>query len=311
MTTDILAIGNAIVDILCKVDDKFLIQNGLIKSSMSLIDEEKAQNLSQEKFEKISSGGSASNTIAALSNLGTKCNFIGKVGHDSFGEKFIEDIQNQNCQFLTDKHLSKPTARSFIFVSDDGERTMSTFLGCAPEISEDDIKEEFFLNLKILYLEGYLWDSPQTILALKKAIKLAKQNNVKIAFSLSDLFCVSRHKNDFLELIKNDLDIVFANEDEAQELDQNYFNIFSQNQKLLAIITKSANGCEVICDNKTQNFNTNKIEKVVDTTGAGDIFAAGFLHQLINNKKLDDCAQMANNLAGKIIQQFGARLENV
>ena len=309
MTKKILAIGNAIVDIVCKIDDEFLAQNSLVKGSMSLINEKTADKLSELKFEKIVSGGSASNTISLLSKLGNKNLFIGKVGNDKFGEKFIQEITKEHSEFLTDKNLHKPTARSFILVSPDGERTMCTFLGCAPEILESDIKEEFFKDISILYLEGYLWDSPETINALKKSIKLAKENNVKIAFSLSDLFCVSRHKEDFLNLIINDLDIVFANETEVTELGENYAEIFAKNQKLIAIITKSENGCEVIYKQKSIAVVTDKVEKVIDTTGPGDVFAGGFLHEYLNGSELEICAQKGNEMAGKIIQQFGARFE--
>lgn len=307
MTKKILAIGNAIVDIVCKIDDEFLAKNSLVKGSMSLIDEKTADKLSELKFEKIVSGGSASNTISLLSKLGNKNLFIGKVGNDKFGEKFIQEITKENSEFLTDKNLQRPTARSFILVSPDGERTMCTFLGCAPEILENDIKEEFFKDVSILYLEGYLWDSIETINALKKSIKLAKENNVKIAFSLSDLFCVSRHKEDFLNLILNDLDIVFANENEALELDENYVEVFLKNKKLIAIVTKSANGCEIFYEEKSIKVPTNNVEKVIDTTGAGDVFAGGFLYEYLKNSSLEICAKTGNEMAGKIIQQFGAR----
>lgn len=307
MTKKILAIGNAIIDIVCKIDDEFLAQNSLVKGSMSLIDEKTANKLSELKFEKIISGGSASNTVSLLSKLGNKNLFIGKVGNDKFGEKFIQEITKENTEFLTNKHLIKKTARSFILVSPDGERTMCTFLGCAPELFENDIKEEFFKNLEILYLEGYLWDSIETINALKKAIKLAKENGIKIAFSLSDLFCVARHKEDFLNLIINDLDIVFANENEALELGKNYVEIFSKNKKLIAIVTKSANGCEVFYEEKSIKISTNLIENIVDTTGAGDVFAGGFLHEYLKNSSLEICGKKGNEMAGKIIQQFGAR----
>jgi len=302
----VLAIGNAIVDIVCKIEDDFLKEKGFVKGSMSLIDNETAEELSNLNFEKITSGGSASNTVAALGKLGTKSAFIGKVGHDEFGEKFIAELKKEKIEFLSDIHLKKPSARSFILVSEDAQRTMCTFLGCAPEILESDVKNEYFKHATILYLEGYLWDSKETILALKKAIRLAKENNVKIAFSLSDLFCVSRHKKDFLDLIKNDLDIVFCNIEEAKELG-NYQEIFFSNQNLIAAVTNSENGCEVFSQNQSIQVSAQKIENVVDTTGAGDVFAAGFLHELLNGSSPEFCAIKANEVAGKIIQQFGAR----
>jgi len=187
---------------------------------------------------------------------------------------------------------------------------MCTFLGCASEINEIDIDEKAFSNTAILYLEGYLWDAPTTIAALKKAIFCAKKNGAKIAFSLSDSFCVARHKADFLELIKNDLDILFANEFEAQELAPNFAEIFAQNKNLIAAITRAEKGCEVFYQKNSLTSPAQKITKLLDTTGAGDAFAAGFLHNLINQQNLEKCAAFGNFLASKIIQKFGARFED-
>ena len=305
MTKKILTIGNAIVDILCKTDDAFLEKNGLVKNSMSLIDEATAQQLSAEKSEKITSGGSAGNTAAALAQLGTKTIFIGKVGSDEFGKKFINEIQKTGAEFFSHSDHHKPTAKSFVLITPDAQRTMCTFLGCASEITESDIVESGFKDASILYLEGYLWDAPATISALKKAISFAKKNGVKVAFSLSDSFCVARHKTDFLGLIKNDLDILFANEAEALELAPN----FSENKNLIAIVTKGENGCEVFSGGKSFVSPAQKIEKLVDTTGAGDAFAAGFLHGLVNEFSLEESAHFGNVVASKIIQKFGARFE--
>ena len=306
MTKKIIGIGNAIVDILCKVDDSFLEKNGLIKNSMSLIDDATAQNLSALKSEKITSGGSAGNTIAALAQLGCKTTFIGKVGDDQFGLKFISEIEKTGTDFFSNKNHQKPTAKSFVLVPSDAQRTMSTFLGCASEITEDDIVETSFKNASILYLEGYLWDAPKTILALKKAISFAKKNGVKVAFSLSDSFCVARHKADFLELIRNDLDILFANEAEALELAAT----FAENKNLITIVTKAEKGCEVFSSGKSFASPAKKIEKLIDTTGAGDAFAAGFLHGLVNDFGLEKSADFGNLVASKIIQKFGARFES-
>lgn len=305
----ILTIGNAIVDILCKVDEKFLEENGLIKNSMSLIDEVSAEKFSRLESEKITSGGSVGNTAATLAQLGNPVTFIGKVGNDEFGEKFICEIKKSGSDFHSNKNQQKPSAKSFIFVGEDASRTMCTYLGCASEISESDIDEKLFKDASILYLEGYLWDAPDTISALKKAIFLAKKNNIKVAFSLSDSFCVARHKADFLTLVKNDLDILFANEAEALELDGNYGELFAQNKKLLAIVTKSAKGCEVFFEGKSFVSEAQKIEKLIDTTGAGDAFAAGFLHGLMNDFTLEKSADFGNLLASKIIQKFGARFD--
>ncbi len=305
----IIAIGNAIVDVLCKVDDEFLKHHSLFKNSMSLIDQDDAAKFSEFNYEKISSGGSAGNTIAALAQLGVQSAFIGKVGADDFGKQFIADISKSGVEFLSKDFHHDASAKSFIFVTPDAHRTMCTYLGCASQITKNDIKEEYFQDAAILYLEGYLWDSAETILALKKAIFYAKKHRVKVAFSLSDSFCVSRHRTEFLDLIQNDLDILFANETEALEMASNYKEIFKYNPDLISIITKSDKGCEVITKEKSFAKPAAPIQKLVDTTGAGDCFAAGFLYGLVNGHELEKCAEDANNLASKIIQKFGARFE--
>jgi len=311
MTKKILGIGNAIVDILCKVDDQFLAKNNLIKGSMSLIEEETAQKLSHLDLEKITSGGSAGNTIAALAQLGVDSALIGKVATDHFGKKFITEIEKTGASFVNENFSKNVSASSFILITPDAQRTMCTFLGCASEIDESDINEKHFEDASILYLEGYLWDGDDTIKALKKAISLAKKNNVKIAFSLSDLFCVARHKEDFLQLIENDLDILFANENEAAELSakKDLPNFFSKNKKLIIVITKSDKGCEVYTHNDRFIIAAQKVDKLIDTTGAGDVFAAGFLYGLVNDFDLKKSASFGNILASKIIQKFGARFE--
>jgi sugar/nucleoside kinase (ribokinase family) len=306
----IITIGNAIVDVICKVEDSFLEQKGLIKNSMSLIENDLVKELSALKFEKITSGGSAGNTAAALAQLGVATTFVGKVGDDIFGQKFVEELQKTSTDFFSNKNHQKPTARSFVLLTPDAQRTMCTFLGCASEIEEFDIDEKVFANAKILYLEGYLWDKPSTILSLKKAISFAKKNGVKVAFSLSDSFCVARHKKDFLQLIENQIDILFANEAEASELSKNFSELFLKNKNLISVVTKGANGCEVFANEKSFKIPAKKVEKLTDTTGAGDIFAAGFLYGFINKFSLEKSAEFANLLASKIIQKFGARFEN-
>lgn len=317
MTKKTIAIGNAIVDILCKVDDQFLEENNLIKGSMSLIDEATAQKLSKLTSEKTTSGGSAGNTIALLAQMKNAAAFIGKVGHDEFGQQFIREIEKSGTQFIGSNSYNKLSAISFILVTPDAQRTMCTYLGCASEIDADSLEEKHFEDASHLYLEGYLWDRPETILALKKAIELAKKHHVKIAFTLSDSFCVSRHRHDFLHLIENDLDILFANENELLELTSKErfavevaSNFFAKHKKLLAVVTRSEKGCVVFQGEKTIEVACDKIAQVVDTTGAGDAFAAGFLHGLINNFTLEKSAQLGNKYAGKIIQKFGARFEN-
>lgn len=316
MTKKIIGIGNAIVDIICPADDKLLKEFNLVKGSMSLIQEDIAQELSQLTIKKITSGGSAGNTIATLAQLGSECHFIGKVAKDSFGKKYIEEIQKTSAKFISQNYSDGISAQSFILVTEDGQRTMATFLGCASEIREKDIDENIFKDAAILYLEGYLWDEPKTIMALKKAINLAKKNNVKVAFTLSDSFCVTRHKKDFLELIKNDLDILFANENEIITLTGEEFSLenlnkfFANYKKLTAVVTRSEDGCVVFGDKNYIAISADKVIKVFDATGAGDAFAAGFLHGLINDYSLEDAAKFGNVLGGKIIQKFGARFED-
>lgn len=309
MTQKILAIGNAIVDILSKTQEEFLEENNLIKGSMSLIDEETANKLATITAEKTSSGGSAGNTIATLAQLGAKTAFIGKVGNDDFGSKFISEIEKTGTEFVSNKNHNDASAKSFILVTPDAQRTMCTFLGCASQITESDIDPKIFKDTSILYLEGYLWDAPSTINALKKAIRLAKENGVKVAFSLSDSFCVSRHKDDFLALIQNDLDILFANEAEAQAMSDNFAELVAQNSRLTAIVTKSDRGCDIFSADTHFSLPTEKVANLVDTTGAGDAFAAGLLFGLNNDFDLTKSATLANVIAGKIIQKFGARFD--
>jgi len=315
----ILGIGNAIVDVVCKVDDSFLAENLLIKGSMSLIDENIAKKLSELSAEKITSGGSVANTIAAISQLGNGSEFIGKVGLDEFGRKFISEIEKTNTKFISKKFSNNKSAQSFILVTSDAQRTMCTFLGCASEIDENDFDETTFKDVSILYLEGYLWDKPEVISALKKSISFAKNNNTKIAFSLSDLFCAARHKSDFTSLILNDLDILFANENEIKELlavqniDENNFaklhDFFTKNKKLTAVVTRGENGCVIFNHEQIIELNAQKVAKLIDTTGAGDCFAAGFLFGINNGFSLEKSGEIGNHIAAQIIQKFGARFE--
>lgn len=318
MKNKIVGIGNAIVDVVCKIDEKFLEENLLIKGSMSLIDDAMAQKLSNISAEKISSGGSVANSMAAIAQLKNSAAFIGKVALDDFGRKFILEIEKTGINFVAKKFANNVSAKSFILVTPDAQRTMCTFLGCASEIAAEDINEEVFLNASILYLEGYLWDREDTILALKKAIALAKKNNVKIAFTLSDLFCVARHKADFIDLIANDLDILFANENEIKELLdlenienlQKIKDFFATNKKLITCITKAEKGCIILSQQNHIEVAAEKITKLVDTTGAGDCFAAGFLFGVNNGFTLEKSGHLGNLLASKIIQKFGARFDD-
>jgi sugar/nucleoside kinase (ribokinase family) len=316
----VIAIGNAIVDILCEVDDNFLTNNALIKGSMSLIDEPAANKLSKIEHVKITSGGSAGNTVATISQLESPSSFIGKIAMDEFGKKFINEIEKSGTHYASKNYANSASAKSFILVSKDAQRTMCTFLGCASEIYEEDIDEKEIKNHEILYLEGYLWDQESTINALKKAISIAKENDVKIAFTLSDLFCVARHKKDFLSLVKNDLDILFTNEQEIKELtgikniEENNFSklqeFLSQNENLITIVTRGKDGFVTFVKDEIESGNSEEISKLIDTTGAGDAFAAGFLHGFTNNKNILESAKIGNICASKIIQKFGARFED-
>jgi sugar/nucleoside kinase (ribokinase family) len=338
MTKKIIGIGHAIIDVICKVEDDFLIENNLVKSSMTLIDYNQFQKLSKLKIEKITSGGSVGNTIATLGMLGVESYFIGSVGDDEFGKKFIEQLQQANCKFIGEIISNQNSGISFILVSPDGERTMCTFIGCASMINQKLLTNQIFDNCQYLYIEGYLWDGNHTSNSIKKAIEIAKESNTKIAFSLSDSFCVSRHRDDFLELITNDISLLFANENEVIDLanhqqysfeqTNNFFkNLPKKQQDFTAVITRSEKGCNVIklIDQNKINLNlevnAKEVKKIVDTTGAGDNFASGWffgefknpiyksLDQNIIKNYLDQSANFANLLASNIIQKYGARFE--
>jgi fructokinase len=318
MSDKIIGVGNAIVDFLAKAEDNFLTKFEVEKGSMQLINQDFVENLSHLSIEKFSSGGSVGNTIATLAQLGNEVDFIGVVGDDETGKKFISDIEKSGAIFNGKILSNQKTASSFILVTQDAQRTMLTHLGCASKIEESHFNENDFKNAKILYIEGYLWDASQTILALKKSIDLAKKNNVKIAFSLSDSFCVERHHEDFLNLIKNDVDILFSNEAEALKLTQlESFNqekiqqFFAKiNPNIIVALTRSEKGCVIIKKDKILEIPTKKVEKIVDTTGAGDNFASGFLYYFVRNFDLQKCGEFGNFLAGKIIQKFGARFDS-
>lgn len=312
----IIAIGNAIIDIIIKSDDQILKDHNLVKGSMTLINDDMSTKLSHSNIAKIDCGGSAANTIHCLSLLASDidCEFIGKVADDDFGHEFFRKIHARNIKFYTHMDDRSKTATSFVIVTNDGQRTMCTNLGCASNINEDDIIEDNFINANILYLEGYLWDKPSTILALKKAINIAKKYRVKIALSASDSLCVKRHKNDFLKLIEDDIDILFCNEDEflslmdVQYYDKNEaFFFLKKYPKLITLITRAEKGCVIINNDFYELCNANPVTKIIDSTGAGDVFAAGFLYKFIQGNKLIDCASYGNFLAEKIIQKYGAR----
>tara|TARA_Y100001970_G_scaffold153157_1_gene187607 strand:+ start:33 stop:962 length:930 start_codon:yes stop_codon:yes gene_type:complete len=307
----ILGIGNAIVDVICKVDDNFICQNNLTKSTMKLFfDENEFQNLLKNlKIEKTVSGGSVANSIVGISQLGDKVGFIGKISDDEFGSKYEEGLIKENVEyFYTKKKEELPTGTCLILVTPDSERTMCTFLGTAGKINETDVSSDAIKKSEIIFLEGYLWDEGKP----KKAFDKAINNANKVAMSLSDLFCVDRHKPDFLNLVKNKLDITFANEQEITSLIEakNFKDVinFSKQLKKLMIVTRGERGAVAIHGNEVIESNIKKNLKIVDLTGAGDLFAAGFLHGYINKLSTKMCLEKGTEMSSKVIQQIGARL---
>ena len=308
----ILGIGNAIVDVICKVEDKFISQNNLTKSTMKLVDEAEFKKLlSTLKIEETISGGSVANSIVGLSQLGNKVGFIGKVSDDDLGNKYEEGLKKENVQFFySKKKESIPTGTCLILITPDSERTMVTFLGTAGKINETDINENAVKNSEILFLEGYLWDEGEP----KKAFEKSINNANKVAMSLSDLFCVERHKPNFLDLVKNKLDITFANEQEIMALiNVNKFNDvinFAKEINKLIVITRGDKGAIAINKNEIVECSAKNNLKIKDLTGAGDLFAGGFLHGFINGKSIEESLETGTEMSSKVIQIIGARLNN-
>jgi sugar/nucleoside kinase (ribokinase family) len=306
----ILGIGNAIVDVLCKVTDKFLEENSLTKSTMKLVDELEFKNLlSSLKIEETISGGSVANSIVGLSQLGNDVAFLGKVNNDDLGQKYEEGLIKENVNYLYQKKLELvPTGTCLILITPDSERTMCTFLGIAGKIDETDVNELQIKNVDIVFLEGYLWDEGEPKKAFDKAISYSK----KTAMSLSDQFCVDRHKKNFLDLVKNKIDIIFSNEQEILSLiDSQNFNdaiTFAKNIKKNLIITRGNKGA--ISINKDEVFECSAKENlnIKDLTGAGDLFAAGYLHGVINNLSIEESLAKGTELSSKVIQKIGARI---
>jgi fructokinase len=311
----ILGIGNAIVDVLAKVDDEFLNKNKLIKGSMKLINEAEFEELKKDiKIEKVVAGGSVANTMAGIAHLKGNSSFIGKINSDNFGEMYRKSLQDINVNFsYLEKDENLSTGASIILITPDSERTMCTYLGISSHLSADDINENNIIDQELIFLEGYLWDKGISEKMFKHAISIAKKNKVKIAMSLSDIFCVTRHKQDFYNLLKNDLDILIGNENEINELanKKNLLDTVNQLKELnkLIVITRSENGSMAIKNNKIINCNSTKVKKVLDLTGAGDLFAAGFLKEYLDNSDIKKCLETGSILASKIIQKIGARLE--
>ena len=306
----ILGIGNAIVDVLCKVDDDFLVKNSLTKSTMKLIDEDEFKTLlSLINIEETVSGGSVANSIVGLSQLGNNVGFIGKISEDNLGQKYEDGLKKEKVNYLYNKKKEPiPTGSCLILITPDSERTMCTYLGTAGKINDQDIDESIIKDSEITFLEGYLWDEGEPKKAFDKAITCSN----KVAMSLSDLFCVERHKKQFLELAKNKLDIIFANEQEITSLiDANSFEeivTFSKQIKKNVVITRGEKGAISILNNELIECEAQKNLNIKDLTGAGDLFAAGYLHGVINNLSIKECLIKGTELSSKIIQKIGARI---
>ena len=315
MNKKILGIGNAIVDVLARVDDQFLLKRKLIKGSMKLINKSEFEDLKKNiKIEKIVAGGSVANTMSGIAYLQGNASFVGKINSDSFGEIYKKSLEDINVKFsYLQKNEDLSTGASIILITPDSERTMCTYLGISSHLSESDINENNIMNTELIFLEGYLWDKGISEKMFKHAINIAKKNKVKIAMSLSDIFCVTRHKEDFYNLLNNDLDILIGNENEINELTnkKNLLDSINQLKKLnkLIVITRSDKGSVAIKDNEIINCESTKVDKIIDLTGAGDLFAAGFLKEYLEKSEIKKCLMTGSILASKIIQKIGARLE--
>ena len=306
----VVGVGNAIVDVLCKVSDDFLTNHALTKSTMKLLSEEEFKNLlSSVKIETTISGGSVANSIVGLSQLGNDVAFLGKVNDDKLGEEYENGLKKEKVKFLYNKKKEfEPTGTCLILITPDSERTMCTYLGCAGKINENDVKEEEIKTSNITFLEGYLWDKEEAKKAFIKAISLSKVS----AMSLSDQFCVERHKLDFIDLIKNKVDIIFSNEQEIMSLFntktfEETIKICKQIKKNI-IITRGEKGAVSVNSDNVAECKPEKNLKIRDLTGAGDLFAAGYLHGIINNFSIEVCLKKGTELSSKIIQKIGARI---
>ncbi len=307
----ILGIGNAIIDVICKVEESFLTKNNLIKGTMKLIFDNKEfkKILANLKIEKTVSGGSVANSIVGLSQLKNDVGFIGKISDDDFGQKYEDGLKEENVKYFYKKQKENlPTGTCLILVTPDSERTMCTFLGVAGKINENDVDVQIVKKSALVFLEGYLWDEGEPKKVFEKAIK----NSNKVAMSLSDLFCVERHKQNFLKLVKEKLDLTFANEGEIMALinTRNFDEVvtFAKEIKRHIVITRGNKGAISIFKDKIVEVNADKDLSIKDLTGAGDLFAAGYLHGFINNLSTSQCLEQGTKLSSKVIQQIGARL---
>jgi fructokinase len=314
MSKSILGIGNAIVDVFVKVNDDFLLKNNLTKGSMKHIEKNEFELLkSVIKIEKIEAGGSVANTMAGIAYLNGKASFIGKISSDEFGKIYKKSLKKIKVNFpYSEKNENLSTGASIILITPDSERTMCTYLGISSQLSKDDIKEDYIKSHEIILLEGYLWDKGTSEEMFKHVIKLAKKNNIKIAMSLSDIFCVKRHRKDFFNLLVNDINILIGNEKEINELMQKkkLLDCINELKKInkLIIITRSANGSIAMFNNEITNCDSSQVEKILDLTGAGDLFASGFLKEYLDQSNIKKCLQSGSELAAKVIQKIGARL---
>ena len=314
MNKKILGIGNAIVDVLAKVNDEFLIKNNLVKGSMKLIDKSEFESLHKSiKIEKVVAGGSVANTMAGISYLKGSPSFIGKVNSDKFGDLYKKSLEDIDVNFpYIKKDESLPTGASIILITPDSERTMCTYLGISSHLSANDISKNSILDHELIFLEGYLWDKGDSEKMFKHTINIAKENKIRIAMSLSDIFCVTRHKQDFYNLLRNDLNILIGNENEINELTgkKNLLDSINQLKEFdkLIVITRSNKGSLAIKNNEVINCESIKVDKVLDLTGAGDLFAAGFLKEYLDKSDIKKCLTVGSIVASKIIQRIGARL---
>ena len=315
MNKKILGIGNAIVDVFAQVEESFLKDNNLIKGSMKLINEEEFIQLKQKiKIKKTLSGGSVANSMSGISYLNGDASFIGKINSDEFGELYKKSLEDIDVKFLYNpKKEIIPTGTCIILITPDSERTMCTYLGISSQLAANDLNEKDIMDKELIFLEGYLWDKGLSEKMFKQAISFAKKNKVKIGMTLSDTFCVTRHKDDFYHLLKNDLDILIGNENEINELTGNKNLSDSINQLILLnkliIVTRSERGSLAVYNNIIIDCDSVQVNKVIDVTGAGDLFAAGFLKEYIEKSEIKKCLVTGSLMASKIIQKIGARIE--
>ena len=315
MNKKVLGIGNAIVDVFAQVEENFLKENNLIKGSMKLINEEEFVKLKQKiKIEKTLAGGSVANSMAGISYLNGDASFIGKINSDEFGELYKKSLEDIDVKFIYNpKKELMPTGTCIILITPDSERTMCTYLGISSQLAANDLNEKNIVDKELIFLEGYLWDKGLSEKMFKQAINFAKKNKVKIAMTLSDIFCVTRHKVDFYNLLKNDLDVLIGNENEINELTGNKNLSNSINQLILLnkliIVTRSEKGSLAIDNNIIIDCDSIQVNKVIDVTGAGDLFAAGFLKEYIAKSEIKKCLTTGSLMASKIIQKIGARIE--